>query len=57
MSFVDKVKNEAQKYAGTAKEQIGKLTGNKDQQAQGSKDQTKGDLKQAGENVKDAFKS
>lgn len=56
MSFVDKVKNEAQKYAGTAKEQIGKLTGNKDQQAQGSKDQTKGDLKQAGENVKDAFK-
>jgi len=56
MGITDKVKNAAQDAAGKAKEQAGKVTGDKDIEGQGKKDQTKSSVKKAGENVKDAFK-
>ncbi len=57
MSAVDKIKNAAEDAAGKGKEGIGKATDNKDLEAEGHKDQTKSSLKDAGENVKDAFKN
>jgi uncharacterized protein YjbJ (UPF0337 family) len=56
MGIVDKAKNAAQDVAGKAKEQAGKLTGDRHTEGQGKKDQTKASVKKAGENVKDAFK-
>ena len=56
MSFIDKAKNTAEKVAGEVKEAVGKATDDKDLQAEGKKDQTKGSLKNVGEDVKDAFK-
>jgi uncharacterized protein YjbJ (UPF0337 family) len=56
MGITDKVKNAVEDAAGKTKEQLGKVTGNKDTQAEGKKDQTKSSFKKAGENVKDAFK-
>ena len=55
MGIVDKAKNTAEKAVGHVKEQLGKDTDDKDLQAEGKADQTKGSLKNAGENVKDAF--
>jgi uncharacterized protein YjbJ (UPF0337 family) len=56
MSGVDKMKNKAQELAGEGKEAVGDATDNRDLQAEGQKDQAAGNLKQAGEKVKDAFK-
>jgi uncharacterized protein YjbJ (UPF0337 family) len=56
VSAVDKIKNAAEDATGKAKEATGKATDDKDLQAEGNKDQSKASLKNAGENVKDAFK-
>ncbi|SPM36368.1 Uncharacterized conserved protein YjbJ, UPF0337 family [Mycobacterium rhizamassiliense] len=56
MGMTDKIKNAAEDVAGKAKEQAGKVTGDKDTEGEGKKDQTKSSFKKAGENVKDAFK-
>lgn len=56
MSAMDKIKNKAQQLTGQAKEKVGGATGDDDMKAEGQGDQTKGDLKDAGEKVKDAFK-
>ena len=56
MSTQHKAKNTAEKVAGKVKEYLGKMTGNESAQAQGRTDQAAGDLKNAGEKVKDAFK-
>ncbi|MEO6200407.1 MAG: CsbD family protein [Cryobacterium sp.] len=56
MSGADKIKNAAQKAAGKAKETVGDMTDNERLEAEGKRDQVAADLKQAGENVKDAFK-
>jgi uncharacterized protein YjbJ (UPF0337 family) len=56
MSFIDKAKNTAEKVAGEVKEAVGKATDDKDLRAEGKKDQTKGSLKNTGEDIKDAFK-
>jgi uncharacterized protein YjbJ (UPF0337 family) len=56
MSGVDKVKNKAQELTGEGKEKVGDATDNRDLQAEGEKDQAAGNLKQAGEKVKDVFK-
>jgi uncharacterized protein YjbJ (UPF0337 family) len=53
----DKVNNKVEEIGGQAKEKIGDATGDESLQAQGERDQSKANLKQAGENVKDAFKS
>lgn len=56
MSGTDKAKNAIEDVQGKAKEGLGKVTGDKDTEAEGRGDQSKSDLKNAGENVKDAFK-
>jgi uncharacterized protein YjbJ (UPF0337 family) len=45
-----------QDVEGKTKEAMGKVTGNRRQENQGRADQAKSDVKNAGENVKDAFK-
>jgi len=57
MSFMDKAKNAAQKLMGEGKQAVGEHTNDPDLAAEGSKDQMAGDLKQAGEKAKDAFKN
>jgi uncharacterized protein YjbJ (UPF0337 family) len=52
----DKMANQGESALGKAKEKLGDATDNKDLQAEGKGDQSKADLKQAGEKVKDAFK-
>lgn len=57
MTTTDKAKNSAQQAKGKVKETAGKATGNDKLRAEGKADQVKGNLKQAGEKVKDAFKN
>jgi uncharacterized protein YjbJ (UPF0337 family) len=57
MSGVDKAKNAVQDAGGKAKEAIGKVSGDRSTEAEGKADQSKADLKNAGEKVKDAFKN
>ncbi|MBT2235699.1 CsbD family protein [Nonomuraea sp. NEAU-A123] len=56
MSNADKIKAKAQEVAGTAKERVGDATDDESLQAEGKTEKVKGNLKQAGEKVKDAFK-
>ena len=56
MGLDDKIENATDKLGGHAKEGLGNATGDRDLEAEGKGDQTKADLKQAGENIKDAFK-
>jgi len=56
MGTDDKLNNQAENLGGKAKEATGKVTGNERLEAEGQADQNKSKLKQAGENVKDAFK-
>ena len=57
MSTSDKISNKVEDAQGKIKEGLGKATGDDELKAKGQKDQSKSDLKQAGEKVKDAFKS
>src|SRR3954465_6903997 len=56
MGTDDKIDNKAEELGGKLKEGVGKATGDDELKAQGEGDQAKSNLKQAGENVKDAFK-
>jgi uncharacterized protein YjbJ (UPF0337 family) len=56
MGTTDKVKNAAQTAKGNVKEATGRATNNRDLEAEGMADKAAGNLKQAGEKVKDAFK-
>ena len=56
MSGIDKIKNKAEELGGQGKEHVGRATGNESLEAEGHTDQAKGNLKQAGEKVKDVFK-
>ncbi|MDP9886867.1 MULTISPECIES: CsbD family protein [Micrococcaceae] len=56
MGLDDKIGNAAEKLGGKGKEAAGSATGDESLKAEGQADQAKSDLKQAGENVKDAFK-
>ena len=56
MGLDDKARDKAQELKGQAKEGVGRATDDEELQAEGQADQTKGNLKQAGEKVKDAFK-
>jgi len=55
MSFVDKAKNKLQEVQGQVKAKVGERTGNKNLQAEGKADTVKGNLKDAGENLKDGL--
>ncbi|MDQ2848976.1 MAG: CsbD family protein [Actinomycetota bacterium] len=52
----DKAKHAGEGLLGKAKEGVGKVTGNKDMQAEGQGDQAKADAKKAGDKVADAAK-
>ena len=56
MGLNDKIDNKSEDLGGKAKEAAGTATGDEDLRQEGKADQTKSDLKQAGEKVKDAFK-
>ena len=56
MSAIDKLKNKAQELSGEGKEHVGKATGDEQLEAEGRKDQASGNIKQAGEKIKDVFK-
>jgi uncharacterized protein YjbJ (UPF0337 family) len=56
MATTDKAKNTAQQAKGKLKETVGKLSGNDKLRVKGKADQVMGNVKQAGEKVKDAVK-
>ena len=56
MTTVHKARNSAQQAKGKVKELVGRATGNDNLQAEGDVDQMRGNLKQAGEKVKDAVR-
>lgn len=56
MTKHDKVKNITQIAKGRVKEATGKYLGDEEMQSEGQMDKVKGNLKQAGEKVKDALK-
>jgi uncharacterized protein YjbJ (UPF0337 family) len=56
MGTDDKMDNKLEEFGGKAKEAVGRATDDEELEAQGERDQTKSNLKQAGEKVKDAFK-
>jgi uncharacterized protein YjbJ (UPF0337 family) len=57
VSTEDKANNKAEELKGKVKETTGKAVGNERLEAEGKADQTSGNVKQAGEKVKDAAKS
>ncbi|GIE28087.1 CsbD family protein [Actinoplanes italicus] len=57
MSFDDKVDNKAEEVGGKVKEGVGKATDDERLEAEGKADQRASNLKQAGEKIKDVFKS
>jgi uncharacterized protein YjbJ (UPF0337 family) len=56
MNNEDKIRNKAEGAKGKGKETVGDVTDDRNLEAEGKSDQTKSDLKQAAEKVKDAFK-
>ena len=56
MSVADKAKNSADTAKGHVKEVTGRIKDDKHLEAEGKAEQLVGNLKQAGEKVKDAFK-
>ncbi|MBW4042566.1 MAG: CsbD family protein [Acidobacteria bacterium] len=56
MALDDTIGNAAENVAGKAKEAVGKATDNDRLEAEGKADQTKAQLKQTGEDVKDVFR-
>jgi uncharacterized protein YjbJ (UPF0337 family) len=56
MSAADKAKDKMQAVKGKAKEATGRSMDDPYLEAEGRKDRVAGDIKQAGENVKDAFR-
>jgi uncharacterized protein YjbJ (UPF0337 family) len=57
MATDKKAQNTGEKAKGKVKEAAGKVTGNERLNAEGKADQSKADVKQSGEKVKDAAKS
>ena len=57
MSATDKIKNKIEDVAGKAKEGLGDATDDESTKREGQRDQSKADMKDAGEKVKDAFKN
>ncbi|KAA1415301.1 CsbD family protein [Nocardioides humilatus] len=56
MANQDKLENAANEKVGQAKEALGKVTDDESLEREGKVDQTKANLKQAAEKVKDAFR-
>jgi len=56
MSAIDKAKNKGQEVKGHLEEAAGKATDDRSREVKGKRDKASGNLKQAGEKVKDAFR-
>ncbi|NEK86560.1 CsbD family protein [Blastococcus saxobsidens] len=57
MSGTDKLTNKIEEMSGKGKQAVGDATDDRDLQAEGKKEESKSNLKQGVENIKDAFKS
>lgn len=57
MAADDKIDAKTDQVKGKVKEGVGRATDDRDLEAEGHGDQAKGNLKQAGEKIKDVFKS
>jgi uncharacterized protein YjbJ (UPF0337 family) len=57
MGIDDKISNASEEAAGKVKEGAGQATDNEQLEAEGKTDQTSANVKQAGEKIKDIFKS
>ncbi len=57
MSLGDKISNKSEELQGKGKQAVGDATDDQDLKAEGQQDEAKGNLKQAGEKIKDVFKS
>lgn len=57
MGIEDKIDNKSEEAAGKVKESAGRASGDERLEAEGRGEQTNANLKQAGEKIKDAFKS
>ncbi|MEU6072820.1 CsbD family protein [Micromonospora sp. NPDC047074] len=57
MGIDDKISNASEEAAGKLKEGAGRATDDERLEAEGRADQTHANLKQAGEKIKDAFRS
>jgi len=55
VGITDKASNEAEELKGKAKQAVGGATGDRDLQSEGLKDEKSGQVKQAGEKIKDVF--
>lgn len=56
MADMDKAKNKAEELKGRAKQVVGAAQGDSSTQREGRIEEAKGNLKQAGEKVKDALR-
>jgi uncharacterized protein YjbJ (UPF0337 family) len=56
MGLADKAQNKAEEVKGEGKAAAGRATDDDELKAEGKTDQAKGNLKQAGEKIKDTFK-
>lgn len=56
MSISKKIAHQVEAVKGSAKKAVGRVTGSRRLQAEGRGDQVKGNIKQAGAKIKDAFK-
>jgi uncharacterized protein YjbJ (UPF0337 family) len=56
MSAENKAANKVTEVKGKVKQTVGQATDNPTLEAEGKADEVKGDLKQAGENIKDAVR-
>lgn len=57
MGTEDKADNKVEELRGTFKEKVGEATDDQALESQGEREQTGANLKQAGEKIKDAFRS
>ncbi|RZQ64428.1 CsbD family protein [Amycolatopsis suaedae] len=53
MNMMDKAKDKIQQAVGSAKEKLGEVTDNPDLRDSGKADQTKGEVKEAGHDLRD----
>jgi len=53
MSTIDKVRNSVQRLTGWGRRTAGRVSGDRRLEAQGAKEKISGDVRQAGENLKD----
>jgi uncharacterized protein YjbJ (UPF0337 family) len=56
MADTNKTTGKGDELKGKGKEAVGRMTGDREMESEGRTDQVKGNLKQAGEKVKDAAK-